>query len=65
MVNKSLFCVLKTYLSVSPHFYHILFGLLDGVLDVEVRLGISNGVPNTDGMTCCCHKDIGVKKSPV
>lgn len=30
------------------YLYYILFGLLDGVLDVQVRLCISNGVTNTD-----------------
>lgn len=30
------------------YFYHILLGFLNGVLDVEVRLGISDGVTNTD-----------------
>lgn len=34
------------------YFYHILFGFLDRILDVKVRLGISNGVTNTNGMTC-------------
>lgn len=33
------------------YFYHILFGFLDGILDVKVGLGISNGVTNTNGMT--------------
>lgn len=36
---------------IVAHFYHILFGFLDGVLDVEVGLGISNRVTNADGMT--------------
>lgn len=31
--------------------YHILFGFLDGVLDVKVCLSISNGVTNTNRMT--------------
>lgn len=33
------------------HLYHILFGLLDGILNVQVCLCISNGVTNTNGVT--------------
>lgn len=33
------------------YFYHILFGFLDGILDVKVSLRISDGVTNTNGMT--------------
>lgn len=36
---------------LSAYFYHILFSFLDGILDVKVGLGISNGVTNTNGMT--------------
>jgi hypothetical protein len=43
---------LKAYFRVTvregTYLYYILFGLLDGVLDVQVRLRISNGVTNTD-----------------
>lgn len=46
-----------------PHFYHILFGLLDGVLDVKVCLGISNGVTNTNGMTCSYYKHMDIEIS--
>lgn len=35
----------------SAYFYHILFGFLDGILDVEVGLGISDGITDTNGMT--------------
>lgn len=36
---------------IFAYFYHILFGFLDGVLDVKVGLGISNRVTDTDRMT--------------
>ena len=49
--NLVKFEILVTLQIGSAYFYHILFGFLDGVLDVEVGLGISNGVTNTNGST--------------
>lgn len=43
--------MLVTIQILCAYFYHILFGFLDGILDVKVGLGISNGVTNTNGMT--------------
>lgn len=33
------------------HLYHILLGLLDGVLNVEIRLRVGDGVTDTNGVT--------------
>lgn len=43
--------MLVTTLMLYTYFYHILFGFLDGILDVKVSLCISDGVTDTNGMT--------------
>lgn len=43
--------MLATMQILYTYFYHILFGFLDGILDVKVSLRISDGVTNTNGMT--------------
>lgn len=45
------FSLPRCHAEVEPHLYHILFGLLDGILNVQVSLGVSDGVTNTDGVT--------------
>ena len=44
-------CHFKIIADERAYFYHILFGFLDGILDVKVSVIMSNNVINTDGMT--------------
>lgn len=43
------------------HLYHILLGLLDGVLNVEIRLCVSDRVTDTNRVT---YKSVETNKKP-